>query len=109
MINMMYLVLTALLALNVSAEILKAFHMVEISMDRAGDNIEKKNVNTLKAIEKYHKEQTRKTQLRNDRNQWERYKSKLPDAPKTLSGFRAMKKANSEKWQNLQGRYRAGI
>jgi hypothetical protein len=60
-------------------------------------------------IDKYHKEQTRKTQLRNDRNQWERYKSKLPDAPKTLSGFRAMKKANSEKWQNLQGRYRAGI
>jgi len=56
MINMMYLVLTALLALNVSAEILKAFHMVEISMDRAGENIDKKNINTLKAIDKYHKE-----------------------------------------------------
>ncbi len=56
MINMMYLVLTALLALNVSAEILKAFHMVEVSMDRAGENIEKKNENTLKAIKKYHEE-----------------------------------------------------
>ena len=43
MINMMYLVLTALLALNVSAEILKAFHLVEVSMARAGENIEKKN------------------------------------------------------------------
>src|ERR1043166_1792083 len=56
MINMMYLVLTALLALNVSAEILKAFHMVEVSMDRAGSNIDKKNENTLKAIKKYHTE-----------------------------------------------------
>ncbi len=56
MINMMYLVLTALLALNVSAEILKSFHMVEISMDRAGMNIDKKNEGTLRAIEKYHKD-----------------------------------------------------
>jgi gliding motility-associated protein GldM len=53
MINMMYLVLTAMLALNVSAEILKAFHMVEVSMDKAGVNIDEKNVNTLKAIEMY--------------------------------------------------------
>lgn len=54
MINMMYLVLTALLALNVSAEILKSFHLVEVSMDRAGMNIDKKNENTLAAIAKYH-------------------------------------------------------
>ena len=42
MINMMYLVLTALLALNVSAEILRAFHLVEMSMEKAGLNIDKK-------------------------------------------------------------------
>jgi gliding motility-associated protein GldM len=53
MINMMYLVLTALLALNVSAEILKAFHLVETSMERAGENIDKKNEETFKAIQKY--------------------------------------------------------
>ena len=53
MINMMYLVLTAMLALNVSAEILKAFHMVEVSMDKAGVNIDEKNRNTLKSIEAY--------------------------------------------------------
>lgn len=53
MINMMYLVLTALLALNVSAEILKAFHLVEVSMARAGDNIDKKNQESLAAIAKY--------------------------------------------------------
>lgn len=53
MINMMYLVLTALLALNVSAEILKAFHLVEVSMVRASENIDIKNKETLTAIAKY--------------------------------------------------------
>src|SRR5688572_27625940 len=43
MINMMYLVLRALLALNVSAEILKAFYLVEISMNKSGMNIDEKN------------------------------------------------------------------
>jgi hypothetical protein len=37
MINMMYLVLTALLALNVSAEILNAFKTVNRSIDNAND------------------------------------------------------------------------
>src|SRR5450631_3389737 len=54
MINMMYLVLTAMLALNVSAEILKAFHKVEVSMDRAGVNVNAKNINTIKSISDYH-------------------------------------------------------
>ena len=53
MINMMYLVLTALLALNVSAEILRAFHLVELSMEKAGANIDKKNSDILKAIDTY--------------------------------------------------------
>lgn len=53
MINMMYLVLTALLALNVSAEILKAFHLVEVSMEKAGANIDKKNSDILKSIDSY--------------------------------------------------------
>ncbi|MFN4973563.1 MAG: gliding motility protein GldM [Bacteroidota bacterium] len=56
MINMMYLVLTALLALNVSAEILKAFHLVEQSLEKSADNIETKNAGTMKAIDKYHTE-----------------------------------------------------
>ncbi len=53
MINMMYLVLTALLALNVSAEILRAFHLVEVSMEKAGANIDKKNADILKSIDSY--------------------------------------------------------
>lgn len=56
MINMMYLVLTALLALNVSAEILKAFHLVETSLETAGNNIENRNKTTFNAIEKYKKD-----------------------------------------------------
>lgn len=56
MINMMYLVLTALLALNVSAEILKAFHLVEVSLDKSTTNIDSKNASVMKAIDKYHGE-----------------------------------------------------
>ena len=40
MINMMYLVLTALLALNVSKEILKSFHLMEVSFNKASENLE---------------------------------------------------------------------
>lgn len=56
MINMMYLVLTALLALNVSAEILKAFHLVEVSLEKSAGNIDTKNASVMKAIDKYHGE-----------------------------------------------------
>jgi len=50
MINMMYLVLTALLALNVSKDILHAFHLVEVSMDKSGINIDQKNQDILAAF-----------------------------------------------------------
>jgi gliding motility-associated protein GldM len=53
MINMMYLVLTAMLALNVSAEILKAFHLVEIGLDKSTTSTENRNVAVLSAIDKY--------------------------------------------------------
>ncbi len=43
MINMMYLVLTALLALNVSAEILNAFVLVDNSLVKTANNIDEKN------------------------------------------------------------------
>lgn len=60
MINMMYLVLTALLALNVSAEILKAFYLVEQSMDKAGQNIDAKNQDIIAQFEKENKNQPEK-------------------------------------------------
>ncbi|MFM7765867.1 MAG: hypothetical protein ACKO6I_09440 [Sphingomonadales bacterium] len=52
MINMMYLVLTALLALNVSKEIIKAFNLIENSLNTSTSNIKAKNEMTLKAIGK---------------------------------------------------------
>lgn len=43
MINMMYLVLTALLALNVSSEVLNAFYQVMVKQEKANDNIVTQN------------------------------------------------------------------
>jgi gliding motility-associated protein GldM len=56
MINMMYIVLTAMLALNVSSEILKAFHLVEVGLGRSAESIENRNVAVVSAIDKYCKE-----------------------------------------------------
>lgn len=59
------------------------------------------------SIDRYNKVQKQKRQMRADRHQWQRYKLVLPnDTPKTFSGFRRMKKANSERWQELQKDYR---
>ena len=52
MINMMYLVLTALLALNVSKEIINAFVTVNESLVISRDNIDNKNKLTYMAFDK---------------------------------------------------------
>src|ERR1041384_1514396 len=51
MINMMYLVLTALLALNVSKEIINAFVTVNESLEVSKANIINKNKTTYAAFE----------------------------------------------------------
>ena len=51
MINMMYLVLTAMLALNVSAEILNAFKTVNSSITNSNDVIAEKNALTYKSFD----------------------------------------------------------
>src|SRR3982751_4485695 len=51
MINLMYLVLTALLALNVSAEILNAFKTVNESLTAASSTLDKKNKNIFSAFD----------------------------------------------------------
>ena len=50
MINMMYLVLTALLAMNVSAEILNAFHVVNEGIVHSNSGVDSKNGLTLSAF-----------------------------------------------------------
>jgi len=52
MINIMYLVLTALLALNVSAEILNAFKTVEQSLSNATKIAEQKNQDIFKSFQR---------------------------------------------------------
>jgi gliding motility-associated protein GldM len=54
MINMMYLVLTALLALNVSAEILNAFRVVNEKMDGTIELLDQKNEFTTEQLNKLH-------------------------------------------------------
>ncbi|MCC6817308.1 MAG: gliding motility protein GldM [Bacteroidia bacterium] len=51
MINMMYLVLIALLALNISNEILKAFHLMEVSFIKANDALTQKNKAMMDAFQ----------------------------------------------------------
>ena len=43
MINMMYLVLTAMLALNVSVEVLESFRIIDSSLTQTLNNIKRKN------------------------------------------------------------------
>src|ERR1700742_3258644 len=62
MINMMYLVLTALLAMNVSAEILNAFKTVNDSISRSNDMIDTKNAKTVKLLEAERKNQPEKVE-----------------------------------------------
>src|SRR6202012_2125449 len=50
MINMMYLVLTALLALNVSTEVLTAFKTVNRSLERSNEVVTQKNDLTYNAF-----------------------------------------------------------
>lgn len=51
MINMMYLVLIALLALNISNEILKAFHLMEVSFVKANQSLTDKNKGIMAAFD----------------------------------------------------------
>jgi len=51
MINIMYLVLTAILALNVSAEILNAFKVVDSSLQKSNTSIEESNKTMFKSLE----------------------------------------------------------
>jgi gliding motility-associated protein GldM len=51
MINIMYLVLTALLALNVSSEILNAFKVVDKSLTGSNDNLNKANTTLYSSLQ----------------------------------------------------------
>ena len=50
MINIMYLVLTAILALNVSAEVIEAFKTVDSSLINSNTNLNNSTGTTLKSL-----------------------------------------------------------
>lgn len=67
MINMMYLVLTALLALNVSSEILNAFKTVNNSLTHANEIVDDKNKMVMESF----KEKVKDPQTREQAAKWE--------------------------------------
>lgn len=56
-------------------------------------------------IDRYNRDQKEKTRRRADYKQWQRYKMVLGE-PKTFAGFRRSKRADSDKWRQLQMDYR---
>ena len=64
MINMMYLVLTALLALNVSKEVLNSFFEVNLGIVKTTNGLDKKNTETYTAFE----EATNQEKVKNYKN-----------------------------------------
>ncbi len=69
MINMMYLVLTALLALNVSAEVLNAFHVVNDGISNSNNAVDSKNSQTMAAFQDQLSKDKEKTQKWYDKAQ----------------------------------------
>ena len=53
MINLMYIVLTAMLALNVSSDVLNGFTQVEEGLKRTNTNVEERNANLLRTLEAF--------------------------------------------------------
>lgn len=62
---------------------------------------------TQEEVDRYNAAQKKNRDRWQDRRQWERYRAALGDeAPKTLNGFRNMKRADSKNWKDLQDKYR---
>lgn len=77
----------------------------DIEMSNRSFEIDKES---KKSIEDYNKQQTAKAQMRNDMNQYQRYKLALGNnAPKSFAAFRRMKYSNSGKYNELESQYRS--
>ena len=58
-------------------------------------------------VQVYYQNQKEKAKLRQDRLQWEKYRTVLGnEAPSTLAGFRRMKSANSDNYKELKRKYK---
>lgn len=59
-----------------------------------------------KQLDQYNQKQEQTRILRQDKNQWERYRLSVKETPKTFSAFRRMKKADNEKFKELERNYK---
>ena len=84
MINMMYLVLTALLALNVSKEVLNSFFEVNLGIVKTTNGLDKKNSETYTAFE----DATNQEKVKNYKNLANKIK---PDALELVDFIQEMK------------------
>lgn len=62
MINMMYLVLTAMLALNVASEVLESFKVIDASLVQTLNNVDRKNEQIYSAFRAAHQENPAKVE-----------------------------------------------
>lgn len=88
MINMMYLVLTALLAMNVSSEILNAFKTVNRSLDKTISVIKNKNDNTYGLLSDALQDQQQKAKAEIWKPTADQIKSKSDDLIAYLDKFK---------------------
>ena len=85
MINLMYIVLTAMLALNVSSDVLDGFTQVEEGLNRTNDNIEQRNDAIYRTLEAFAEKNPEKgkvwfdkaTEVRNTTSQLYQYVDSL--------------------------------
>lgn len=63
MINLMYIVLTAMLALNVSSDVLDGFTQVEEGLNRTNENIEQRNLAIYRTLEEFAQKNPQKGQV----------------------------------------------
>ncbi|MBK8603110.1 MAG: hypothetical protein IPN87_08495 [Saprospiraceae bacterium] len=68
MINIMYIVLTAMLALNVSAEIFNAFKVVNAGLVKSNDALDKSNDQLPKQIDEFSKRKLNLLSMHNEQD-----------------------------------------
>lgn len=78
----------------------------QAALQRAGDPFD---TDPRSEVKRYDAAQKKLADRLRDRYQWERYKTVLPNDAPTFSGFRAMKQADSERYQELREDYRKAM
>src|ERR1044072_3458624 len=88
MINLMYLVLTAMLALNVSSEILHAFKTINQSITSSNTSIEDKNNKLYKSFQDQEDDPVTKDRIKQYNDRAKQVKIAAADMVKYLDGWK---------------------